>query len=210
MGPTRWRLGWLLLTINAAVVLAGCGGSHSATTASASSALRLAQCMRSHGVPNFPDPTVGGGGPGFSVAQSPGSLSLNLNGLEFGGPVFTAAEQACKLFGPASGSAQIPESGDWRCSGLTGACAPTRWTSRIRSSQAARPASRSSSPAAPHRRLRCGQRPLAAGPERYFNSADVLPSISRETISSWICWVPSKMSRIFTSRAHFSSSSPSP
>ncbi len=29
-------------------------------------------------------------------------------------------------------------------------------------------------------------------------------------ISSWICWVPSKMSRIFASRAHFSSSSSSP
>ena len=30
------------------------------------------------------------------------------------------------------------------------------------------------------------------------------------SISSWICWVPSKMSRIFASRAHFSSSSSSP
>ena len=29
-------------------------------------------------------------------------------------------------------------------------------------------------------------------------------------IRSWICWVPSKMSRIFASRAHFSSSSSSP
>src|SRR5438309_1161855 len=29
-------------------------------------------------------------------------------------------------------------------------------------------------------------------------------------MSSWICWVPSKMSRIFASRAHFSSSRSSP
>ena len=33
------------------------------------------------------------------------------------------------------------------------------------------------------------------------------PSTRRATISCWICWVPSKMSRILESRAHFSSSS---
>ena len=43
----------------------------------------------------------------------------------------------------------------------------------------------------------------------YLSSADVLPSNSRATISSWICCVPSNRSRIFASRAHFSSSSPS-
>ena len=45
---------------------------------------------------------------------------------------------------------------------------------------------------------------------RYLSSAELLPSSWRATISSWICWVPSKMSRIFASRAHFSSSSFSP
>ena len=50
----------------------------------------------------------------------------------------------------------------------------------------------------------------ARRPLSYFSSAEVLPSSSRAMISSWICWVPSKMSRILTSRAHFSSSSPSP
>ncbi len=35
------------------------------------------------------------------------------------------------------------------------------------------------------------------------------PSTRRATISCWICWVPSKMSRILESRAHFSSSSAS-
>ena len=44
----------------------------------------------------------------------------------------------------------------------------------------------------------------------HFSSADVLPSSCRAMISSWICWVPSNRSRIFASRAHFSSSSPSP
>ena len=41
------------------------------------------------------------------------------------------------------------------------------------------------------------------------SSALVLPSKRRATTSIWICCVPSKMSRIFESRAHFSSSSPS-
>ena len=44
----------------------------------------------------------------------------------------------------------------------------------------------------------------------YLSSAELFPSSWRATISSWICWVPSKMSRIFASRAHFSSRSFSP
>lgn len=46
--------------------------------------------------------------------------------------------------------------------------------------------------------------PRAAG--RYLSSAEDRPSRRRATTSCWICWVPSKMSRIFESRAHFSSS----
>ena len=45
------------------------------------------------------------------------------------------------------------------------------------------------------------------GPLSYFSSAADSPRIRRATISCWICWVPSKMSRILESRAHFSSSS---
>ena len=44
----------------------------------------------------------------------------------------------------------------------------------------------------------------------YFSSLELLPSSRLATINNWICWVPSKMSRIFESRAHFSSSSSSP
>jgi hypothetical protein len=43
---------------------AGCGGSSSTTAATATrqnGALAYAHCMHSHGVPNFPDPTAGGG-----------------------------------------------------------------------------------------------------------------------------------------------------
>ena len=52
-----------------------------------------------------------------------------------------------------------------------------------------------------------GRRGRAGGRRRYLSSAELLPSSCRATISSWICWVPSKMSRIFESRAHFSSRS---
>src|SRR3954447_10383060 len=53
-------------------------------------------------------------------------------------------------------------------------------------------------------------RPGLIPPRAYLSSAEVFSSNCRATINSWICWVPSKMSRIFASRAHFSSSSFSP
>ena len=58
-----------------------------------------------------------------------------------------------------------------------------------------------------HRRAGDHPPPSTSETADYFSSAEFLPSSARATISSWICWVPSKMSRIFASRAHFSSSS---
>lgn len=55
-----------------------------------------------------------------------------------------------------------------------------------------------------HRALR---EALSSRPQR--SCAELLPSSRRATISSWICCVPSKMSRIFESRDHFSSRPPS-
>jgi hypothetical protein len=49
--------------------------------------LKYAQCMRSHGVPDFPDPSSAGG---FTI---PNSVDQN-------GPFFQAAERACKSFLP--------------------------------------------------------------------------------------------------------------
>ena len=43
-------------------------------------------------------------------------------------------------------------------------------------------------------------------PTGYLSSEEDRPSSRRATTSCWICWVPSKMSRILESRAHFSSS----
>jgi hypothetical protein len=84
----------VLLSVTA---LAGCGSTNSSgTTTNAAAALTLAQCMRSHGVANFPDPGSGGG---FSVSGSPGSATLTIDGTAFSGPVFESAVKACKLFG---------------------------------------------------------------------------------------------------------------
>jgi hypothetical protein len=37
--------------------------------------LKFAQCMRAHGVPNWPDPTNGPAGPGFDLVGIPGNWS---------------------------------------------------------------------------------------------------------------------------------------
>ena len=63
-----------------AVLAAGCGSSKPAvaalgvgrttTTASEASPVAYAHCMRSHGVPNFPDPDPQGGFPSFDLTVS--------------------------------------------------------------------------------------------------------------------------------------------
>lgn len=52
-------------------------------------ALRFSQCMRSHGVPNFPDPNFSGGG-----------MKVNLNGIDPNSPQFKSAQQACRSLAP--------------------------------------------------------------------------------------------------------------
>lgn len=85
--------------------LAGCGSSNSpsSATGSTNSVFAMAQCMRAHGVSNFPDPTSGPGGPGLSVNTSPGSSAVTVNGVTFTGPAFQAATKACKC-GPPGGA----------------------------------------------------------------------------------------------------------
>jgi hypothetical protein len=53
-------------------------------------ALRFSACMRSHGLPSFPDPTFSGGGIQLSVGRA-----LNPNS-----PVFKAAQKACESITP--------------------------------------------------------------------------------------------------------------
>jgi hypothetical protein len=79
-------------------------------------ALQYAACMRSHGVPNFPDPTIHDGTVGFrmaarapaprSSAGTPGSNSSGSGPKPSGGspampPQFQAAQRACQNLMPA-------------------------------------------------------------------------------------------------------------
>jgi hypothetical protein len=80
------------------------------TGGSSNSELVLSECMRSHGVPNYPDPTKGPGGEGFSVNSSPGSDTLTVDGISFSGPAFQTAEKTCKLFGGGTSPPPISES----------------------------------------------------------------------------------------------------
>jgi hypothetical protein len=63
--------------------------------------------MRAHGVPNFPDPTLGAGGEGFSIAKSPDSSSVTVDGTSFSGPAFQAATKACRSDGGLGATAGI-------------------------------------------------------------------------------------------------------
>ena len=58
------RAGALAVAAAVAVLATACGGSSdpsAASTPTYAQELALAQCMRSHGVPNFPDPNASGG-----------------------------------------------------------------------------------------------------------------------------------------------------
>ncbi len=103
------RYAMLLCLAGAGLWLAGCGstttdpggGSTSPQDAAAANgkALRFAQCMRSHGVPNFPDPT--GGRIDLQVQKSPNGTSVN--GVDVNGPAFNSAMQACRSYLPSGG-----------------------------------------------------------------------------------------------------------
>lgn len=94
----------------AALLVAGCGSSNSPTTAttarssgpqkSISAIYRFAACMRSHGVPNFPDPKVTQRPGGGSVAQAVPSQAV-------GTPAFNTAQKACQgILPPPQSQAQ--------------------------------------------------------------------------------------------------------
>jgi hypothetical protein len=92
----------IIATAALALLAAACGGSPSSTgsggapnsggSASAASAVAYSRCMRSYGVPNFPDPSSSGGIPKES-AQHVGVSSSQFN----------AAQRACQHLLPATG-----------------------------------------------------------------------------------------------------------
>lgn len=79
------------------LAIAGCGSSSKSTNSSASAAagqgLQYSQCMRAHGVPNFPDPSGSGGGIQIKIGS----------GVNPSSPAFEAAQNACQKLLPGGG-----------------------------------------------------------------------------------------------------------
>jgi hypothetical protein len=70
-------------------LIASGGGSHNFNIAKArQAALAHAECMRAHGVPNFPDPTVSGGAQGITVSSGGGGINPR-------SPAFQRAAKIC-------------------------------------------------------------------------------------------------------------------
>ena len=107
------RITIILSLLAAALGLAACGSSQpntgGATTdqgntaAAQAKSLAFSRCMRSHGVPNFPDPQFGTGpGGGFGIRIGGAGLDPNT-------PAFQAAQKACgSIFGGAPTVAKAP------------------------------------------------------------------------------------------------------
>lgn len=75
----------------------GDGGSTNAGESANSTLLAFSQCMRSRGVPNFPDPEPGAG------AKFPSAQQLGVSG-----PRYQAAENACQHLLPVGANDQFP------------------------------------------------------------------------------------------------------
>ena len=96
----------IILVATAGLGLAACGSSSNTNTVTnaADSALggkqadflAFSQCMRAHGVPNFPDISHG-----MRIAVSPGSATVN--GVQVNSPAFHSGMQTCRSKLPGGG-----------------------------------------------------------------------------------------------------------
>lgn len=100
------------------IAVSACGGTtpnHSASRASQATLARqflaFAGCMRTHGLPAFPDPRVSASGNQVQVRISPGGLDPN-------SPAFKAATRACHHLLPDGGSPGAGASAKDRAQGL--------------------------------------------------------------------------------------------
>ena len=106
--PRPALTGAVIIAIAGAALLAACSGSPSSAgsggspgtggSAAAASAVAYSACMRSHGVPNYPDPDRGGQLP------KTGAQLLGVSASQY-----QAAQQACRHVLPAGGSLQQQE-----------------------------------------------------------------------------------------------------
>jgi hypothetical protein len=92
----------------AAVAVAACGGSSSPNNSNNSgNELRVSQCMRAHGVPNYPDPRSSGG---MHSVGNGNTVTVNGVKLDASPQTLQNAQQACANYaplGPAVSSSQL-------------------------------------------------------------------------------------------------------
>ncbi len=112
----------LLLT---AILTTACGGSPSGSDPGANatkqnSGIALAECMRSHGVPNFPDPgNNGNGGILIQGSHRAGSgNSMTVNGVSVNAPAFQSAMQTCRKYLPNGGTPSAAETAKIKAAAL--------------------------------------------------------------------------------------------
>lgn len=90
-----------LAALGCAILLAACGSSSSKHSASASNAVKYADCVRSHGIPNFPDP--GTTAAYHFIAQ-----------LNPSAPAVESAQNACAKYGSALAPPTRPSTSQMR------------------------------------------------------------------------------------------------
>ncbi len=97
---------FIVVSAAVAVLAAGCGGGRSPTTSAnrptaagtvGKQFVAFAGCMRSHGVPGYPDPQVSSSGNHVQVTISPGNADPN-------SPAFKSADHACHNLLPNGGA----------------------------------------------------------------------------------------------------------
>jgi hypothetical protein len=101
--PRRGRLSGCAavgIAVLSAGLLAGCGGAHASSPSKVvSGALAYANCMRSHGVPDFPDPNGQGEFQIHAIFEN--GRAAQGEDLVPSSPAFQAAERVCGSFGSA-------------------------------------------------------------------------------------------------------------
>lgn len=106
-GPVRRAAGITAALAGIACLAAACSGSpgtapRSGATNPAAMALAYSKCMRTHGIKDFPDPTIKSNGNGSSVGLGlRGGKNSDLNPKD---PAFQAASRACRKLQPGGGN----------------------------------------------------------------------------------------------------------
>jgi hypothetical protein len=109
--PIRRATALAVVVIGIGRLAFGCGGSSPKSSGPGPSpaqavkkAVEFSVCMRSHGVPDFPDPQISGSGGGVQAKITVTAHGGAAGGLNPNSPAFKTAQQACRKLLPNGGS----------------------------------------------------------------------------------------------------------